>query len=142
MSMVPLNLGAAAPFRLNPHLEQVVAVSGFCVPQFGQNTRHLRSLGAHALGDLSLHGLGRYSQVRCGPRTQGSRAVLRLQVRRPRSRVSPLRALDTPLCASLRFARPTWGAGFFFVRQAARGCSARFGRTPTGNTDTSTWHSS
>ena len=39
MSIVPLNFGAAAPFRLNPHFEQVVAVSGFCVPQFGQNTR-------------------------------------------------------------------------------------------------------
>jgi len=35
--MVPLNLGAAAPLMLNPHLLQVVAVSGFFVPQFGQN---------------------------------------------------------------------------------------------------------
>jgi hypothetical protein len=41
ISMVPLNLGAAAPFRLKPHLEQLVAVSGFCVPQFGQNKCHL-----------------------------------------------------------------------------------------------------
>jgi hypothetical protein len=38
INMVPLNFGAAAPFRLNPHLPQVTAVSGFCVPQFGQNT--------------------------------------------------------------------------------------------------------
>jgi hypothetical protein len=37
MSIVPLNFGAAAPLMLNPHLVQVVAVSGFCVPQFGQN---------------------------------------------------------------------------------------------------------
>ena len=37
MSIVPLNLGAAAPFMLNPHFVQVVAVSGFFVPQFGQN---------------------------------------------------------------------------------------------------------
>ena len=37
MSMVPLNFGAAAPLMLNPHLVQVVAVSGFLVPQFGQN---------------------------------------------------------------------------------------------------------
>ena len=37
MSIVPLNLGAAAPLMLNPHLTQVVAVSGFFVPQFGQN---------------------------------------------------------------------------------------------------------
>ena len=37
MSIVPLNLGAAAPRMLNPHFVQVVAVSGFFVPQFGQN---------------------------------------------------------------------------------------------------------
>jgi hypothetical protein len=42
MSIVPLNLGAAAPFRLKPHFVQAVAVSGFWVPQFGQNTPHLR----------------------------------------------------------------------------------------------------
>ncbi len=29
INMVPLNFGAAAPFRLNPHLPQVTAVSGF-----------------------------------------------------------------------------------------------------------------
>ena len=41
MSMVPLNFGAAAapppPFSAKPHFVQVAAVSGFCVPQFGQN---------------------------------------------------------------------------------------------------------
>ena len=37
MSMVPLNFGAAAPLMLKPHFVQVVAVSGFFVPQFGQN---------------------------------------------------------------------------------------------------------
>jgi hypothetical protein len=37
MSIVPLNFGAAAPLMLNPHFVQVVAVSGFFVPQFGQN---------------------------------------------------------------------------------------------------------
>jgi hypothetical protein len=42
ISIVPLNLGAAAPFRLNPHFLQVVAASSFSVPQFGQNTPHLR----------------------------------------------------------------------------------------------------
>jgi len=41
MSIVPLNFGAAAPFRLNPHFLQVVAASSFSVPQFGQNTQHL-----------------------------------------------------------------------------------------------------
>jgi hypothetical protein len=37
ISIVPLNFGAAAPLMLKPHLTQVVAVSGFFVPQFGQN---------------------------------------------------------------------------------------------------------
>ncbi len=40
MSIVPLNFGAAAaPFRAKLHFEHVWAVSGFWVPQFGQNTR-------------------------------------------------------------------------------------------------------
>jgi hypothetical protein len=38
MSMVPLNFGAAAPLRLNPHFLQLVAWASFSVPQFGQNT--------------------------------------------------------------------------------------------------------
>lgn len=38
MSIVPLNFGAAAPFKLKLHFVHVWAVSGFCVPQFGQNT--------------------------------------------------------------------------------------------------------
>lgn len=41
ISIVPLNFGAAV-FIANPHFVQVVAVSGFCIPQFGQNTRGLR----------------------------------------------------------------------------------------------------
>ena len=41
ISMVPLNLGAAPPLRLKPHFEQVADVSGFCVPQFGQNNADL-----------------------------------------------------------------------------------------------------
>ena len=43
MSMVPLNFGAAAPLRLKPHLLHADAVSGFWVPQFGQNTPHLQA---------------------------------------------------------------------------------------------------
>gem|GEM_PF-3392776 len=43
MSMVPLNFGAAAPFKLKPHLVHADAVSGFWVPQFGQNTPHLQA---------------------------------------------------------------------------------------------------
>src|ERR1700733_11517914 len=42
ISIVPLNFGAAAPLRLKPHFVHVDAVSEFCVPQFGQNTQHLR----------------------------------------------------------------------------------------------------
>ena len=39
ISIVPLNFGAAAPFKLNPHFTQVCAFgSSFLVPQFGQNT--------------------------------------------------------------------------------------------------------
>ena len=38
MSIVPLNLGAAAPFKLKPHFLQLPALSSFSVPQFGQNT--------------------------------------------------------------------------------------------------------
>ena len=39
ISIVPLNFGAAAPLRWKLHFEQTCAASGFCVPQFGQNTR-------------------------------------------------------------------------------------------------------
>ena len=35
--MVGMAAFCAAPLMLNPHLVQVVAVSGFLVPQFGQN---------------------------------------------------------------------------------------------------------
>lgn len=55
ISIVPLNFGAAAPFRLKPHFVQVVAVSGFCVPQFGQNTRHLRASDVCRRAGASLH---------------------------------------------------------------------------------------
>src|SRR5690606_35449665 len=38
ISIVPLNLGAAAPFMLKPHFLQVFELSSFSVPQLGQNT--------------------------------------------------------------------------------------------------------
>src|SRR6187549_1538410 len=38
INMVPLNFGAAAPFKLKPHFLQVFELSSFSVPQFGQNT--------------------------------------------------------------------------------------------------------
>jgi hypothetical protein len=38
ISIVPLNFGAAPAFKLKLHFEHVADVSGFCVPQFGQNT--------------------------------------------------------------------------------------------------------
>ena len=51
MSMVPLNFGAATPFRLKPHFTHVDAVSAFWVPQLGQNT----SRPPKAIVALSLH---------------------------------------------------------------------------------------
>ena len=53
MSIVPLNLGAAAPRMLNPHFVQVVAVSGFFVPQFGQNKGASEGRGFYPAGDAS-----------------------------------------------------------------------------------------
>lgn len=41
INIVPLNFGAAPPLRLKPHFEHAGDVSGFCVPQFGQNTARL-----------------------------------------------------------------------------------------------------
>ena len=65
MSMVPLNFGAAAPFRLKPHFVHVDAVSEFCVPQLGQNTHHLRQ---GARGPCGLHA------SRIGAERNGTRA--------------------------------------------------------------------
>lgn len=41
INIVPLNFGAAPPLRLKPHFEHAGDVSGFCVPQLGQNTARL-----------------------------------------------------------------------------------------------------
>jgi hypothetical protein len=38
INIVPLNFGAPPAFKAKPHLVQLVVVSAFCVPQFGQNT--------------------------------------------------------------------------------------------------------
>lgn len=81
MSMVPLNLGAAAPFRLNPHFVQVVAESSFCVPQFGQNTNHLPivSIDQRAEPTHGLVGFSRDSNTfssRASPGRAPSSAVL------------------------------------------------------------------
>src|ERR1700712_2899603 len=88
MSIVPLNLGAVAPFRLNPHFLQVVAASSFSVPQFGQNTQHLLD----DAGEAAAYTSSRPILKRVG--------VVRLQRRCFCS------ALDTPLSGSLRFASP------------------------------------
>lgn len=70
INIVPLNFGAAAPFKWKLHLLQVGAVSGFCVPQFGQNTsvtsskcRLLRngSGTSAAPGDLGLFARAEHS---------------------------------------------------------------------------------
>ena len=54
ISIVPLNFGAAAPLMLNPHLVQVVAVSGFFVPQFGQNKSASEGRGSHPEADQTM----------------------------------------------------------------------------------------
>lgn len=69
ISMVPLNFGAAAPLRLKPHLVQVVAVSGFCVPQFGQNKLHLQALVESALQPPPW-GTGTLAKQRSSPQVQ------------------------------------------------------------------------
>lgn len=61
INIVPLNLGAAAPFKAKLHFVHVVAVSGFCVPQFGQNTSSPPGAGAYRPG-RSLHATGTESQ--------------------------------------------------------------------------------
>ncbi len=57
INIVPLNFGAAAPLMLKPHLEQVCAVSGFWVPQFGQNTPSPRDGGAYRPRNARLKGI-------------------------------------------------------------------------------------
>lgn len=63
ISIVPLNLGAAAPLTLKPHFSQVTAVSGFGAPQLGQNTQIPRWLGPTRLqfSCTEISGLGQGS---------------------------------------------------------------------------------
>lgn len=91
MSIVPLNFGAAAPFRLKPHFEHVVAVSGFCVPQFGQNTR----------GNLRAASIRRAS-----PAYTPSLRFLKRSERDSGRSVQLGASLDTLDSSSLRCARP------------------------------------
>jgi hypothetical protein len=81
--MVPLNLGAAAPFRLNPHFLQVVAASSFSVPQFGQNT-----------AQPPLEGRSPFEPE---PTLERPSAIHKQFL---------AGELDTSLCGSLRFASP------------------------------------
>jgi hypothetical protein len=99
ISMVPLNFGAVAPFSLKPHLLQVVELSGFWVPQFGQKaTRNLRfPLGppsrapeAYNPSWPNLKRIGKWLLFRgFGPASP-----------------APVSALDTLVCGSLRFVAP------------------------------------
>jgi hypothetical protein len=92
MSMVPLNFGAAAPFRLKPHFVHVDAVSEFCVPQLGQNTHHLRRESRvpcilHA-SRVGAEGNGRgawFSSRRKGRTPHAWRAGVRASRARPRA---------------------------------------------------------
>src|SRR5690606_24257056 len=63
ISMVPLNLGAAAPFRLKPHFLQVFELSSFSVPQLGQNTITPPFLPRAGIRECRVHGLLSSSQV-------------------------------------------------------------------------------
>lgn len=73
MSMVPLNFGAAAPFKLKPHFWHAVALSSFCVPQFGQNT--LRTSGGARRTRLG-HG-GAYTCFRRNLKSAGEQFLAR-----------------------------------------------------------------
>jgi hypothetical protein len=156
ISIVPLNFGAAAPFRLNPHFLQVVAASSFSVPQFGQNTRSLpqRFTGAPSLPLLRSNSQGSRrpifprSRGRLGPQPQSGQAVV------PDRAVDHLcsetrgagisgtgmgtgtftgMSLDTPLCGSLRFASPARPPGKFSRKfmQPELGSLARIGARGT-----------
>ena len=121
ISIVPLNLGAAAPFKLKPHLVHVDAVSSFCVPQFGQNTL-LTSVSA---AQMVWRGPPAYTRscqfLKCYRRLNvrlfapsppvcsqlphpGTPQGLRTRPKNPRE--GGACALDTLVSASLRFAPP------------------------------------
>jgi hypothetical protein len=76
MSIVPLNFGAAAPFKLKLHFTHVSAAgSSLLVPQFGQYNRHL-SFVAHVVAGSkapSLHGTTARSILPKITRAQGER---------------------------------------------------------------------
>ncbi len=79
INIVPLNFGAAAPFKLKPHFVQVVACSVFCVPQFGQNTRKT----SHEPASTSLcdvrEAAGSLEEVAPGSKENARTASLRWQ---------------------------------------------------------------
>src|SRR4051794_10346552 len=124
MSIVPLNLGAAAPFRLNPHFLQVVAASSFSVPQFGQNTQHLLD----DAGEVAAY-------TSSPPILKGVGAVVALSARSH----CFCSALDTPLSGSLRFASPggTPGKTSTSTTPLALPQGGRSRPAPLGNS----WHS-
>lgn len=122
MSMVPLNFGAAAPFRLKPHFVHVDAVSEFCVPQLGQNTHHLRResrvpcilhasrVGAEGNGRgawFSSRRKGRTPHAwRAGVRASRARVLALLGVARGGSRAGPRAGAGRAAGASAVEGRP------------------------------------
>ena len=82
MSIVPLNLGAAAPFKLKPHFVQVVACSVFCVPQFGQNTRKTSHKPASTSLCNAREAAGSVKEVAPGSKKNERTASVKLQFTR------------------------------------------------------------
>lgn len=79
ISIVPLNFGAAAPFKLKPHFVQVVACSVFCVPQFGQNTRKTSHEPASSPSSDDREAAGSVEEVAPGSKKNTRTASLRWQ---------------------------------------------------------------
>lgn len=98
ISIVPLNFGADAPLRLNPHLTHVDAVSEFCVPQFGQNTPHLRWRPEHEPRPQSARSVDEASQGAQGVSGQRFWAVFSGRANAP----SPSSARDGRASAALQ----------------------------------------
>lgn len=93
MSIVPLNLGAAAPFKLKPHFVQVVACSVFCVPQFGQNTRKTSHEPASSRSK-EREAAGSVEEVASGSKKNARTASLHLQFAGFQGRVLMRKELD------------------------------------------------
>jgi hypothetical protein len=90
MSIVPLNLGAAAPLRLKPHFWHFTPLSSFCVPQFGQNTHlppivrihsaPLRSRGSVHCAGMVLKGTWADRPLFVGPKVEHDNLTISITI--------------------------------------------------------------